>query len=72
MILKGVGHQMSCLEVCYANDPPNRGYTTPAPAFHLTTSLQGELPISSGSDHLRLDPKVRLGVRKFSVFFKHF
>ena len=25
MILQGVGHQISCLEVCYANDPPKRG-----------------------------------------------
>ena len=43
MILQGVGHQISCLGVCYANDPPQkRGYTTPAPALDLTTSLRGD------------------------------
>ena len=25
LILQGVGHQISCLGVCYANDPPKRG-----------------------------------------------
>ena len=43
MILQGVGHQISCLGVCYANDPKKGGYTTPAPALDLTTSLQGDL-----------------------------
>ena len=42
MILQGVGHQISCLGVCYANDPQKRGYTTPAPALDLTTSLRGD------------------------------
>ena len=42
MILQGVGHQISCLGVCYANDPPKGGYTTPMPALDLTTSLQGD------------------------------
>ena len=43
MILQGVGHQISCLGVCYANDPKKGGYTTPAPALDLTTSLRGDL-----------------------------
>ena len=42
MILQAVGHQISCLGVCYANDPQKGGYTTPAPALDLTTSLQGD------------------------------
>ena len=42
MILQGVGHQISCLGVCYANDPRKGGYTTPAPALDLTTSLRGD------------------------------
>ena len=42
MILQGVGHQISCLGVCYANDPEKGGYTTPAPALDLTTSLRGD------------------------------
>ena len=42
MILQGVGHQISSLGVCYANDPPKGGYTTPAPALDLTTSLRGD------------------------------
>ena len=43
-ILQGVGDQISCLGVCYANDPQKGGgiqHTTPAPALDLTTSLQG-------------------------------
>ena len=40
MILQGVGHPISCLGVCYANDPKKGGYTTPAPALGLTTSLE--------------------------------
>ena len=42
MILQGVGHQISCLGVCYANDPKKQGYMTPAPALDLTTSLRGD------------------------------
>ena len=42
MILQGVGHQISCLGVCYANNPKKGGYTTPAPALDLTTSLRGD------------------------------
>ena len=42
MILHGVGHPISCLGVCYANDPQKGGYTTPAPALDLTTSLRGD------------------------------
>ena len=42
MILQGVGHPISCLGVCYANDPKKGGYTTPAPALDLTTSLRGD------------------------------
>ena len=30
MILQGVGHPISCLGVCYANDPKKGGYMTPA------------------------------------------
>ena len=43
MILQGVGHPISCLGVCYANDPKKGGYMTPAPALDLTTSLRGDL-----------------------------
>ena len=43
MILQGVGHEISCLGVCYANDPKKGGYMTPAPALDLTTSLRGDL-----------------------------
>ena len=43
MILQGVGHQISCLGVCYANNPQKGGgYTMPAPALDLTTSLRGD------------------------------
>ena len=42
MILQGVGHPISCLGVCYANDPKKGGYTTPVPALDLTTSLRGD------------------------------
>ena len=42
MILQGVGHPISCIGVCYANDPKKGGYMTPAPALDLTTSLRGD------------------------------
>ena len=42
MILQGVRHPISCLGVCYANDPKKGGYMTPAPALDLTTSLRGD------------------------------
>ena len=42
MILQGVGHPISCLGVCYANDPKKGGYMTPVPALDLTTSLRGD------------------------------
>ena len=42
MILQGVGHPISCLGVCYVNDPKKGGYMTPAPALDLTTSLRGD------------------------------
>ena len=42
MILQGVGHPISCLGVCYTNDPKKGGYTTPTPALDLTTSLRGD------------------------------
>ena len=42
MILQGVGHPISCLGVCYANDPKKGGYTPLAPALDLTTSLRGD------------------------------
>ena len=45
MILQGVGHPISCLGVCYANDPKKGGYMTPAPALDLTTSLRGDLSV---------------------------
>ena len=41
--LQGVGHPISCLGVCYVNDPPKGGYTTHAPVLDLTTSLRGDL-----------------------------
>ena len=47
MILQGVGHPISCLGVCYANDPKKGGYTTPAPALDLTTSLRGDLQLTT-------------------------
>ena len=47
MILQGVGHQISCLGVCYANGPQKGGYTTPTCALDLTTSLRGDF--SSGT-----------------------
>ena len=49
MILQGVGHPISCLGVCYANDPQKGGYTTPAPALDLTTSLRGDFFVGSFS-----------------------
>ena len=45
MILQGVGHPISCLGVCYANDPKKGGYMTPAPVLDLTTSLRGDFRI---------------------------
>ena len=54
MILQGVGHPISCLGVCYANDPQKGGYTTPAPALDLTTSLRGD----SAPLALTLSPKI--------------
>ena len=47
MILQGVGHQISCIGVCYANDPKKGGYTMPAPALDLTTSLRSDFPMPS-------------------------
>ena len=44
MILQGVGHQISCLGVCFANDPKKGGYTPPVLALDLTTSLRGDFP----------------------------
>ena len=38
MILQKVGHPISCLGVCYANDPKKGGYMT----LDLTTSLRGD------------------------------
>ena len=43
MILQGFGHQISCIGVCDANDPPQkRAYTTPAATLDLRTSLRGD------------------------------
>ena len=42
MILQGVGDPISCLGVCYANDPKKGGYTPLAPALDLATSLRGD------------------------------
>ena len=50
MILQKVGHQISCLGVCYANDPKKGGYMTPAPALDLTTSLPIDLPPYSNAE----------------------
>ena len=50
MILQGVGHPISCLGVCYANDPKKGGYMTPAPALDLTTSLRGDFLSVSFND----------------------
>ena len=47
-ILQGVGHQISCLGVCYANDPKKGGYTTLVPALDLTTSLRGDFQKIAG------------------------
>ena len=47
MISHGVGHQISCLGVCYANDPPNGGYSMHAPALDLTTSLRSPKVVQS-------------------------
>ena len=49
MILQGVGHPISCLGVCYANDPKKGGYMTPAPALDLTTSLRGDFCFDNSS-----------------------
>ena len=57
MILQGVGHPISCLGVCYANDPKKGGYTTPAPALDLTTSLRGDLPFPPAEDQPTWTPK---------------
>ena len=42
MILQGVGRQKPYVGVSYANDPKKGGYTTPAHALDLTTSLRGD------------------------------
>ena len=57
VILQGVGHPISCLGVCYANDPQKGGYMTLAPALDLTTSLRGDLP----STHLGQTPEMTPG-----------
>ena len=44
MILQGVGHQISCLGGCYANDPEKGGCTVSVPALDLITSLRGDGP----------------------------
>ena len=44
MIPQGVGHPISCLGVCYANDPPKGGCMASVPAVDLTTSLRGDSP----------------------------
>ena len=46
MILQGVGDPISCLGVCYANDPQKGGYMPLAPALDLTTSLRGDFAVS--------------------------
>ena len=61
MILQGVGHPISCLGVCYANDPKKGGYMTPAPALDLTTSLRGDL-VSSASGQENGGNRHSLGV----------
>ena len=43
MILQGVGHEISCLGVCYANDPEKGGCMASAPMPDPTTSLPGDL-----------------------------
>ena len=44
MILQEVGHPISCLGVCYANDPQKEGGggMASAPTPDLTTSLRGD------------------------------
>ena len=48
MILEGVGHPIPQLGVCYAKQPKKKGggYTMPAPASNLTTSLRGDFVFS--------------------------
>ena len=43
MILQGLRHPISCLGVCYANDPQKGGCMASAPTLDLTTSLRGDL-----------------------------
>ena len=64
MILQGVGHQISCLGVCYANDPKKGGYTTPAPALDLTTSLRGDFSL-----HLWHPPKTEAPAKRDGAHF---
>ena len=75
MILQGVGHPISCLGVCYANDPKKGGYMTPAPALDLTTSLPGDFvakltgevfPADLSPDEV-FPSAVRIGVRSRRV-----
>ena len=42
MIYKGVRHPISCLGVCYANDPPKMGVYSVRACACLTTSLRGD------------------------------
>ena len=46
MILRGVGHPISCFGVCYPSDP-QKGGTAPAPALDLTTSLRRDFVLFS-------------------------
>ena len=41
-ILQKVGHPITCLGVCYVNNPKKGKYTTHAPALDPTTSLQSD------------------------------
>ena len=46
MILQSVRHPISCIWVCYTNDPQKKGVYGSAPALDLTTSLQSDFTVA--------------------------
>ena len=68
MILQGVRHPISCLGVCYANDPKKGGYTTPVPALDLTTSLRGDSCARIVHDNEKADISKKNLQSSYSIF----
>ena len=66
MILQGIRHPISCLGVCYVNDPQKGGggCMASAPTLDLTTSLQGDFSQGTCADGVA---RVALGVGVYQM-----